>query len=393
MVIIPLLLAVAAGQAPAAPPAPPAPPAVVSVLSALPVAAGADLKQRFEQAHAGVQVDLLTDTDDGCLRALRNHASSFHVVLGLSIVALDRAAQEGLLQPYRPRSEQLVSAEFRDRLDRWYAFFLEPIAIAYHTGAFEKPAFGQGRQLPLDYEDLGDRRFQGQVAIGAPTLHSLSGYAFLSLIEATRQQDRDESRAFTILRNIDGNLVPADEDGATDYSASATTALGALVEGEQPAVLALCSLGDVVRAMNEGLPVNYVIPSRGFYVLPRGLALSRAATEPARTFYEHVAAPATLDLLAREHRLLPAIDVDASRSVPWMRDVLAHLHATNHPALLGEAARWMGTFQNDIRGSVHRRFALFDQTFEWLFMILLVVAGVVAALKLTREEKAGGVSE
>jgi ABC-type Fe3+ transport system substrate-binding protein len=364
------------------------PPPVVNVLSSLSASATEDLARRFEAAHPGVKVELTCEADEGALRQLRNHGSQFDVVLGLSILALGHAADERLLKPHRAPSADQVGADFRDREDRWYAYFLEAAAIAYNTGAFGRGLLGRTRELPTDYADLANQRFQGEIAVGSPSLYSLTGYVFLCLIEAARQEARDETRGFQMLRELDGNLIPASEDAGPAYSGSSYDALLAMLDGEHPSVLALCNMADVVIASQRGEPVYYVIPNHGFLVMPRGLAVARDAGELAGAFYDFVVQPEIMLALATEHQIVPSLDVGADAVVPWIRDVRSHLRSTNHQAVLAEAARWMATFQNEIRGSVQRRFALFDQTFEWLFTILFVVAGIVAAVKLTREEKA-----
>jgi ABC-type Fe3+ transport system substrate-binding protein len=347
-----VLLIAALAQTKARPADEPAgPPQVLSVLSALPADAGQDLAHQFEAAHPGINVEVTCEADEAALRHLRNHPTDFDVVLGLSMVALGHAGDERLLKPHRPPGADQVGADYRDRSDRWYAYFLEPAAIAYHTSAFGRGLLGKTRELPADYADLASQRFQGEIAIGTPGLYSLTGYVFLSLIEAAREESRDEAKGFQLLRDLDGNVIPSAEEGAPAYSGSSYDAMQTMLDGEHPSVLALCNLADVVLASQRGEPLYYVVPAQGFLVLPRGIALTRDAGELAPAFYDFVVQPETLLMLATEHRIVPAVDVGADAVVPWIRDVRTHLRSTNHQAILTEAARWMATFQNEIRGA------------------------------------------
>ncbi|TGU91442.1 extracellular solute-binding protein, partial [Mesorhizobium sp. M00.F.Ca.ET.186.01.1.1] len=73
--------------------------------------------------------------------------------------ALSTAANEGLLEPYKPTFADKIPDLYKDKEDRWYGEMLLPEVIMYNSQAL-KP-----EEAPQDWDELLDPKFKDKIVI------------------------------------------------------------------------------------------------------------------------------------------------------------------------------------------------------------------------------------
>lgn len=293
-------------------------------------------EKEFEAAHPTIDVQWIDLGGQDAYDRIRTERQNPQASLwwGGDSPTFARAAEEGLLEAYRPSWADAVSATSHDSAGRWYATFRTPEVIMYNSDA------GLDLSTLDDWDDLIDTKHAGRILIRYP----LSSSTMRTIWSAMITRKPTEQEGYDWLASLDRNTKT--------YTADPTQLYLRLARGE--ADLTLWNLPDVViqRDIN-GYPFDYIIPSSGTPVLYDGIAILADSpdTESAKLFYEFVTADSALVYQANTFARIPVRDDIAEEALPdWMRDLEFVEMPMDWDRLAEEGADWMQYWDENIKG-------------------------------------------
>ena len=274
------------------------------VRSSLPAALLEYAKVAFESDNPTVGVRIVTSSDEGSFAQLRSGSEQVDVWWGAPGTMLAVAANEGLLQPYRPPWLQQPGVGQPDPDGRWQVSLISPFVIAFNR---EQVALARA---PTDWIDLFHFRWAGEVLLLDPSRNADMAHFVGAMIVQALRDDGDLPRGFDWLLRLDTSVG--------EYRADASEVIRSLGTGE--ALLSILPRHVVEESRHGVAPwIHYRLPQSGTPMLSRGIAVMAGTAEPelARRFVDFTG---TMDVatVAKLHtRWMPAHgDVDMSRFPP-----------------------------------------------------------------------------
>jgi iron(III) transport system substrate-binding protein len=245
-----------------------------------------------------------------------------------------RAAEEGLLAPYRPTWHGVVPPESHDAADRWYAPFRTPEVILYNHRTVSP------EEVPADWDDLLDPKWKNRIIIRAPLGSSTMRTIWAAMI--LRQPSVEAGYAW--LARLDANTKSYAADPSQLYIKLARE------EGD----LTLWNMADAyLQARLRGNPFSYVLPASGTPVLYDGIALVQGGPSPARAqqFYEFVTSDSALVEQATQFYRIPTrTDLPPDRLPDWITARPIPTMPLDWNRLAAEGPAWMQHWDEQIKG-------------------------------------------
>jgi iron(III) transport system substrate-binding protein len=226
---------------------------------------------------------------------------------GGSADLFDRAAREGLLDPFTPNWGDQIPAVSRDPENRWFGMYLTPEVIGYNDQAVKAV------DAPKDWDDLLDPKWKGKIVMRDPAASGGMRAVIGATLERSSAATRSTAAGWTWLKRLDANT--------NDY-ASDPTVLGREIAGQKGLVTVDAVPDLVFFREQEHLPVAYVLPASGAPLLVDAIAMVKGTGNgsAARAFYEFVGSSENLIEAARKHGWIPArVDVDDDSLPGWVR--------------------------------------------------------------------------
>jgi iron(III) transport system substrate-binding protein len=295
------------------------------------------VETRFDEAHADAGIRIVQASDSETLAALRSGDAYVDVWWGAPVTALEVAAQEGLLQRYRPPWVPETGAFEAD--DLWHVSLVSPFVIAFNR---ERVPLARA---PSDWIDLFHFRWFDEVTLPDPVADPDAAYFIGTMIVETLRRGEDLTRAFDWHRRLDGQVAR--------YETSAAEAIRRLGAGE--ALLAILPLHVVEAARNGDAPwLHYRVPEGGTPLLARGIAIagSTAKLELARRFVDLTGSlDVATEVLVRSHWRHPHVEVERSR-LPSDFEIEAPVtpYALAPDTLAAELDGWLERWDLEVRG-------------------------------------------
>lgn len=288
----------------------------------------------FEAANPTIDVQWIDMGGQDAFDRIRTEAANPQASLwwGGSSVAFARAAEDGLLAPYRPTWADVVDETARDDQDRWYGTYLTPEVIAYNTESLDPD------EVPRDWDELLDAKWKDRVLIRYPLASSTMRTIFGALI--LRQPTPEEG--FAWLARLDENVKT--------YTADPTQLYLRLARGEGD--VTLWNLPDI-HLQTGKYPFGYVYPESGTPVLTDGIAIVANAPQPeaAKLYYEFVTSDtAAVDQAHRFHRIPTRQDIDRTLLPDWMSADDLKVMDVDWRALETNGPEWMLRWDEEVKG-------------------------------------------
>ena len=249
-----------------------------------------EYEARFESAHPEVDMqwlDIGSQEVYSRLSAERGRPAA-DVWWGAPSTLFVQAAQEGLLERYKPTWSTHVAAEFHDPQDLWYATYRSPLAIMFNDRALKAD------QVPQTWDDLLKPEWKGRITLRQP-LPSGTMRTFLCAMIARAPS---EDAGIEWLKQLHAQTA--------SYPESPNLLFDHLKKNEDRITVWL--MPDAVMQKNlNGFPFGYHIPP-DTPVLTDAIALVKNAPHPewAKKFYEFVTTEAALVQQAEAYAKLPA---------------------------------------------------------------------------------------
>ncbi|HKR00361.1 MAG TPA: extracellular solute-binding protein [Pyrinomonadaceae bacterium] len=298
-----------------------------------------DFIARYKQAHPEVEIQFLDMGSRDVMERLRAERNRPQADLwwGASHTTFQTAADENLLEPYRPSWAEHVPADARDPQDRWYGTYETPEVIVYNTELVK------AEEAPQDWDDVLDARWHDKVLIRNPGPSDSMRAIFGAMIWRFYNQTNSPAGGYDWLRRLDANVH--------EYTADPTLLMQKLARGE--GTISLWSMPDVMLYRDKkNFKLGYVIPKSGTPVITDGIAVVRGAphAEEARRFYEFVTTPESLVYAARTYYRIPSrTDLDRAQLPEWMNAPFTRM-PMDWALLRREGNEWLRYWDNEIRG-------------------------------------------
>ena len=280
---------------------------------------GKDLLQYYEQAfertHPSVDVQWVDMGSQDVLDRLRSERANpqADVWFGAPSETLARAANEGLLEPYRPSWAAQMPDEAHDPKDLWYGTYLTPEVIAYNSEIVS------AADAPKDWDDVLDPKWKGKIIIRDPIPSGSMRAIFGAIIIRELKRTGSTKAGFAWLRRLDANTK--------EYVISPTMLYQKL--GQREGVLSLYDMPDIeTLRKTTKYPIASQIPSSGTPLLVDGIAIVRGTRHAAaaKEFYEFVTTPQALQAAAQRFVRMPARSDISNDSLPdWIREARAQI--------------------------------------------------------------------
>jgi iron(III) transport system substrate-binding protein len=310
---------------------------------------GKDLLQRYEQGfeaeHPDVDVQWLDIGSQEVLDRVRAEKANPQADLwfGAPAELFDRAAAEGLLEPYRPTWAGVVPPEARDSADRWYGTYLTPEVIAYNRDAVTAD------EAPGDWDELLDPKWKDKIVIRDPvpsgTMRAIFGGILMRSVRATGNSDA----GFAWLRRLDAQT--------RDYTLNPAVLYMKL--GRQEGVVTVYNMPDIATLEKRTrIPVAWKVPRSGTPVLVDAIAIVKGTQrrDLAVKYYEYVTSrPALLGAARDLYRIPVRTDLAADSLPPWIRAAQRITPMPMDRRILADSLDgWMRKWDAEIRFSSRR---------------------------------------
>ena len=290
----------------------------------------------FESAHPDVDVRWIDMGGQDAYDRIRTEEQNPQASLwwGGASMAFDRAAREGLLEPYRPTWAESVAPGSSGPDDMWYGTYLTPEVITYNTRSLS------GEEPPQDWDDLLDDQWNDRILIRYPLASSTMRTIWGAMI--MRQPTIQDG--YVWLARLDRNVKTYTADPTQLYLKLARE------EGD----LTLWNMPDTyIQANTVGYPFDYLIPSSGTPLLTDGIAIVKGGPnlDAAKAFYEFVTSDSALVEQAHTFYRIPVrTDIGPERLPEWITRVDIQPMDLDWERLAEEGPTWMQYWDENIKG-------------------------------------------
>ncbi|MEW6730384.1 MAG: extracellular solute-binding protein [Acidobacteriota bacterium] len=296
-------------------------------------------KAKFEAAHPGVKVQYLDLGSQEIYDRIKLEQANPQADIwwGASSITFERAASEGLLEPYRPSWADKLNNDLRDDQDRWYGTFLTPEVIVYNREAVKL------EESPKDWDDVIDPKWRGKLLIRDPIPSDTMRTIFGAMILRQWQNSNSPQQGYDWLRKLDANTK--------EYTVNSALMIQKLAR--QEGLISVWNLPDVALSIyRDNLPLAFNVPSSGTPIVIDGIAVVKGTRQPelARQFYEFATNEENLLLAARDFYHPPLrTDIDRAKLPAWLAQVDIKIMPVDKTRFQSEIQQWMQYWDSQIR--------------------------------------------
>jgi iron(III) transport system substrate-binding protein len=241
-----------------------------------------------------------------------------------------KAAEEGLLEPYRPAWVGAADEAFKDPQDRWYGTYRSPLAILFNNRRYTRAT------APKTWDDLLAPAWRKKITLRKPsasgTMRTFLGAMIL------RAPSEDEGIAWLKRLHEATESYPESPQFLFDHVK------------RDPELVSVWLMADVVlQRERNGFPFDYVLPP-GTLVLTEGIAILHGAPHPewAKRFYEFVTSGEAQARHAHAYAKIPArLDIDPGALPAWMREPIDAI-PIDWPAFARKEQGWCDRWETEV---------------------------------------------
>ena len=298
-----------------------------------------DFVARYKQKYPEADVQFLDMGSREVLERVRVERNRPQADLwwGAAHTTFQTAADENLLEEFRPSWADKIPESSRDAQSRWYGTYETPQVIAYNSDAVS------AADAPRDWDDVLDPKWRDKVLIRNPNPSDTMRAIFGAMVWRFQKDTGSPNQGYEWLRRLDANVH--------EYTADGTLLMQKL--GRREGLITLWDMPDV-RLFKEqkNLPVAYNLPSSGTPVITDGIAIVRGAAnqDEAKRFYEFVTTPESLSYAAHKYYRIPVrTDLDRSTLPAWMNEPFTRM-PLDWDLLRKQGSDWLRYWDTEIRG-------------------------------------------
>ncbi|UYZ14419.1 extracellular solute-binding protein [Brevibacillus sp. WF146] len=250
--------------------------------------------------------------------------------------ALSTAAEEGLLEPYKPTFADKIPDLYKDPQDRWYGEMLLPEVIMFNSQALKK------EEAPQDWDDLLDPKYKDKIVIRNVLPSGTMRTIYAAMIY--RQGPDTPEKGYEWLKKLDANTKEYTQDPTQLY----------LKLDRQEGVISLWNLQDVlIQSKQNNHPYDFVYPKSGAPILVDGVGIIKGAKnmDVAKKFYEFLFSPEIAAQLAKERYQFPSrTDISKDELPDFMKNLELKPLELDWNVMAAKEKEWMQYWDENIKG-------------------------------------------
>jgi iron(III) transport system substrate-binding protein len=294
--------------------------------------------EMFNEKYPDVQVDVLTMGAQQVLERVRGEKANPQADFwwGGTQSAFMTAANEDLLEPFKPSFDESILPEHKDAEGLWYGEMLLPEVIMYNSDMLKK------EEAPQDWDELLDSKWKDQIIIRGVLASGTMRTIYSAMIH---EQGADNPEAgYEWLQKLDANTKEYAQDPTNLY----------LKLARQEGSISLWNLQDILIQKNQhNQPFDYVYPESGAPILVDAVGLVKDAKnmENAKLFYEFLFDPETRTTLAEDLYQIPTrTDIDKTTMPDWYQELDLKSLDLDWEVMAEKEAEWMQHWDENIKG-------------------------------------------
>ena len=250
-----------------------------------------------------------------------------------------QAANEDLLEPFKPSFDAAIKPEHKDSEGRWYGEMLLPEVIMINSDKLTRET------APQDWDELLDPKWKDQIIIRgvlqSGTMRTI--YSAMIYKEDPNNPDNPE-KGFEWLKKLDANTKEYAQDPTNLY----------LKLARQEGIISLWNLQDIlIQKYGNNQPFDFVVPKSGAPILVDGVGIIKGAKnlDNAKLFYEFLFDPDTVAKLSEELYQIPSrTDIDPNKMPEWYKDLELKELKLDWNVMAEKEMEWMQYWDENIKG-------------------------------------------
>jgi iron(III) transport system substrate-binding protein len=296
------------------------------------------VKNMFNEKYPDIQVDVLTMGAQEILERVRAEKTNPQADFwwGGTQSAFMQAAEEDLLEPYKPSFDEAIKQEYKDAEGRWYGEMLLAEVIMYNSDVLSK------EEAPQDWDELLDPKWKDEIIIRGVLPSGTMRTIYSAMIY--RQDPNDPEKGFEWLRKLDANTKEYAQDPTNLY----------LKLARQEGTVSLWNLQDIlIQKYSNNQPFDYVYPTSGAPILVDAVGLVKNAKnlENAKLFYEFLFDKETITQLSKDlYQISSRTDIDPSTMPEWYQKLELKELKLDWKVMSENEMKWMEYWDENIKG-------------------------------------------
>ena len=249
--------------------------------------------EEFEKA-TGIHVNFVRfSSGEALVRVVaEKNNPQVDVLFGGPVETHSAGIKEGVFEPYKPPSYDVLEARFKDPQGYWVGIADDPLVFMSN----KKFLAEKGLNPPASWNDLLDPAYKGMIQMADART---SGTAVTRVFSILEVNGRDEAKAFDYMKKLRANVQVYTKSGGG----------GTIPVGLGQAGAGIFFIVDALKTQQEGYDVAVSFPKEGIGTSTEAIALIKGARNPeaAKKLIDWAASPAMQNLFAKyKINFLPA---------------------------------------------------------------------------------------
>lgn len=293
---------------------------------------------KFKEKYPDIEVETLEMGAQEILERVRAEKANPQADFwwGGTQSAFSTAANEELLEPYKPTFADKIPDLYKDAQDRWYGEMLLPEVIMYNPQAISK------EDAPKDWDELLDPKYKGKIVIRGVLPSGTMRTIYSAMIY--RQGPDTPEKGYEWLKKLDANTK--------EYAQNPTQLY--LKLDRQEGAISLWNLQDIlIQSKQNNHPFDFIYPASGAPILVDGVAIVKGAKnlDAAQKFYELLFDPAVAAELAEKRFQFPTrTDISKDKLPDFMRNLELKPLQIDWSVMAAKEKEWMQYWDENIKG-------------------------------------------
>lgn len=293
---------------------------------------------KFNAEHPEVEVEVLTMGAQQILERVRGEKANPQADFwwGGTQSALMTAADEDLLESFKPSFADSIPALYKDEKDRWYGEMLLPEVIMYNSKAL-KP-----EDAPKDWDDLLDPKYKDKVIIRGVLASGTMRTIYSAMI--FKEGAAEPEKGYEWLKKLDANTKEYAQDPTNLY----------LKLAREEGTLSLWNLQDIMILKNlKNQPFDFIYPASGAPILVDGVGMVKNAKnkEAAEKFYEFLFdSKLRVELAETLFQIPTRTDISKDTLPAWLNGIELKPMNIDWKVMADKEMEWMQYWDENIKG-------------------------------------------
>lgn len=294
---------------------------------------------KFKEKNPNVDVEVLTMGAQQIMERVRGEKANPQADFwwGGTQSSLMTAADEGLLESFKPSFGDSIPALYKDAKDRWYGEMLLPEVIMYNSKALKK------EDAPQDWDDLLDAKYKGKVIIRG-VLASGTMRTIYSAMVFKEGGATDPKEGYDWLKKLDANTKEYAQDPTNLY----------LKLAREEGTLSLWNMQDImIQKELQKQPFDFIYPKSGAPILVDGVGIVKGAKnmDAAKKFYEFLFdSKLRVELAEKLFQIPTRTDISKDTLPAWLKGVELKPMQLDWTVMANKEKDWMQYWDENIRG-------------------------------------------